>query len=262
MAPSTQDQAFYALVYLYRHVIGRPLVGIDALRAKRETAPRVPLSVPEVVTLLASLRGQTKLICQVIYGCGLRVNETMHLRVRDIDFDRRCVIVTRSKSRKGRFVPLPRAIDKPLREQIEVVRGLHSKDEAAGVNRVELPYRQAEQSPQLAGDFASYWLFCSKQLSQHPVEGWTGRYHVDADNFRRNLKNIVRKTGITKHVYPHILRHSYATHFLEAGGNIVMLRDLLGHKDVKTTQIYVHATLDTLAADMSPLDRLPGLRER
>ncbi len=257
VSPNTQNNALQSILFLYREVLHINLVNIDAIRAKRPKKLPTVLSVDEVVTLLSSLHGQPKLIGQLLYGCGLRISEAINLRVKDVDFGNRQLMIRGAKGGKDRVVPLPKAVDQPLKDQIERTRRLHEKDVVDGMNRVELPYRLASMSPTQAGSLAFYWVFCSQSRSQHPEEKWWGRWRIDSSNFGRSLGIAARKSGINKHVHPHVLRHSFATHSLNNGMNIRSLQALLGHADLRTTMIYTHAEQSGVTSEISPLDRLP-----
>jgi integron integrase len=257
VSPSTQNNALQAILFLYREVLKIDLVDIDALRAKRAKKLPVFLSVPEVSLLLDSLYGQSKLIAQLLYGCGMRIGEAVSLRVKDVDFGNRQIMILGAKGGKDRVVPLPRTTEQPLKDQIDRTRRLHEKDVADGCNRVELPYRGAQMAPSHAGSLAWYWVFCSQARSQHPEEKWWGRWRIDSSNFGRSLGIAARKAGILKHVHPHCLRHSFATHCLNAGMDIRSLQTLLGHGDLRQTMIYTHVEAAGVTSETSPLDRLP-----
>ena len=257
VSPTSQNVAFQSVLFLFREILDRSVENVNALRAKRPQRIPTVLSVREVAQLMGGLSGQAKLIGQLLYGCGLRIGETLSLRVKDVDFDNRQITLRAAKGAKDRVVGMPRAVVKPLREQIERTRRFHAQDVGNGVNRVELPYRYAGKSPQAAGSLSWYWLFCSHKTSRHPVEGWTGRYHIDPSNFGRSLRQVARRCGILKDVHPHCLRHSYATHTLNQGTDIRSLQKLLGHADVRTTMIYTHVEAAGVTSETSPLDRLP-----
>lgn len=256
VAASTQNQALSALLFLYRNVIGRDLHGIDAVRAK--TPQRVPtvLSVQEVSSLLQQLRGRDRLLGQVLYGCGLRISEGVSLRIKDLDFHQSQITIQAAKGNKSRMVPMPRSLAAELRQQVERVRALHAADVKAGCNRVPLPYAYARKSPNAAGSFSWYWLFPSHNLSRNPDEGWIGRFHIDDGNFGRSLRIAGVRARIDRRVTPHTLRHSFATHLLNTGSPLTTIQKLLGHKDLTTTQVYLHVELAGATAETSPLDRL------
>lgn len=256
VSPTTQNVALQAVLFLYREILKIELKDIDALRAKRPKRLPTVLSKEEMQTLLGNLKGTNKLIASLLYGCGMRIGEAVSLRLKDLDFGQRQIMIRGAKGAKDRVVGMPQILIQPLKRQVESVRKLHADDSSQGCNRVELPYAFSRKSPQSAGDLAWYWLFPSRVLSRHPSQGWIGRYHVDQSNFGRELKKAGRRCGILKRVYPHALRHSFATHCLNQGMNIKALMQLLGHNDIKTTQIYTHVELVGVTAETSPLDRL------
>ncbi len=259
VSPTSQNVAFQSVLFLFREVIGKQIENVDALRAK--TPKRLPtvLSVAEVSQLLANLSGQNKLIAQLLYGCGLRIGETLALRVKDIDFGNRQIFIRSGKGAKDRVVGMPRLLPNALRRQIESVERLHAEDTANGCARVELPYSFGRKSPTAAAQLNWYWLFPSHKLSRHPDEGWLGRYHVDQSNVGRSLRIAAVKAKIRKRVNPHCLRHSYATHLLNQGTDLRSVQKLLGHADVRTTMIYTHVELAGITSETSPLDRLPDI---
>lgn len=258
VSPTTQNVAFQAILFLYREILGITIENVEALRARRPQRMPTVLSPDEVVRLLAQLDGKNRMIGQLLYGCGMRIGEVVSLRVKDVDFANRQIVIRGGKGAKDRVVCLPRTLRQTLKKHIVSVQQMHKKDAANEVNRVELPYALARKSPRAAFEFYWYWVFCSQKLSRHPVEGWLGRYHVDASNFGRTMAIAAKRAGIMKRVYPHCLRHSFATHSLNQGVDIRSLQKLLGHSDVRTTMIYTHVELAGVTSEPSPLDRLPA----
>lgn len=256
ISPTSQNVALQAVLFLYRELIGRELQNIDAVRAKRPQRIPTVLSRAEVLKLMAVLTGQSLLIAKLLYGCGMRIGEALSLRVQDIDFGNRQITIRRAKGAKDRVVQLPQVICDPLQRQVEVTAKWHAADMEAGCCRAPLPYAFARKSPAAERQLGWYYLFASHQLSKCPETGRLGRWHVDESNFTRSLRIAAVKAGIKKRVTSHCLRHSYATHMLNAGVDLRSIQKLLGHNDVRTTMIYTHVDLWGPASVSSPLDSL------
>jgi integron integrase len=256
VAAGTQNQALSALLFLYRDVLGLDLPWMtEVVRAKRPRRVPTVLSRDEVVRLLAALDGRNALLARLFYGTGMRLLEGLRLRVKDVDFARNEIIVRDGKGGKDRHTVLPRLLVEPLRLEIERVRVLHASDVAAGAGRVWLPHALARKYPRAA--FAPGWqyVFPATRMSRDPRGGAWRRHHLDDAVFSRALKTACGRTGITKTVSAHTLRHSFATHMIEAGYDIRTVQELLGHKDVATTQIYTHVLNRGAGGVLSPLDR-------
>lgn len=256
VSPTTQNVALQAALFLFREVLKVDLQNIDALRARRPKRLPVVLSVQEVTKLLQQLRGRDLLIAKLLYGSGLRIGEALSLRLKDIDFDRRQITVRAAKGAKDRVVQMPRSIIDDLLHQTAEAERMHASDIRSNQCRVEVPFSYAVKCPSAPQQIGWYWLFPSYQLSKHPDEGWIGRFHIDHSNFGRTLRIAAVKCGIRKQVTPHKLRHAFATHAHESGMPLASLQKLLGHEDLRTTQIYLHASSDGATAETSPLDRL------
>lgn len=253
VSASTQNQALSAILFLYREVLQMKLTGVDAVRAKTPKNIPVVMSRSEVHSVLANLRGVYKLMGMLMYGSGLRIDECMSLRIKDIDFDRSVIHLKTAKGSKQRIVPISPVAIEPLKLQIDFVRKIHASDTTTGVARVELPGAFERKSPLAASEFRWYWVFCSQSLSKHPEHGWVGRYHMDESNIGREVKRAAKKTGITKRVTPHTFRHSFATHLLEQGEDLKTIQELMGHEDISTTQIYLHVRQNGIGSTKSPL---------
>jgi integron integrase len=193
-------------------------------------------------------------MAQLLYGSGLRLMECVRLRVQDVDFEYRTITVRDGKGEKDRIVPLPETVIPELRRQIERVRLLHQGDLAAGFGEVYLPYALAEKYPNAAREFIWQYLFPAPRRSVDPRSGKERRHHMDPSSLQRAVKQAAQKAGIPKRVTPHTLRHSFATHLLQAGYDIRTVQELLGHKDVRTTMIYTHVLQRGGLAVRSPLD--------
>ncbi|MBI3939031.1 MAG: integron integrase [Betaproteobacteria bacterium] len=256
VAAATQNQALSALLFLYREGLGRELPWLDGLvRAKRPARLPVVLTREEVGRLLGALEGTRWLMASLLYGAGLRLVECLRLRVKDIDFGYRQVLVRDGKGQKDRVTMLPGKLAEPLRRHLERVRRLHQRDLLGGYGEVHLPYALARKYPRAGADWAWQYVFPSKNRSADPEDGVIRRHHLDESVLQRAVKEAVRAAGIAKHVSCHTLRHAFATHLLEAGYDIRTVQELLGHADVSTTMIYTHVLNKGGRGVRSPLDR-------
>lgn len=241
VSASTQNQAFNALVFLYRTVLERPLGDVaGVVRAKTPRRLPVVLTQKEVRRLLANLDGTHWLAACLLYGSGLRLLEALRLRIKDINFDHRAIIVREGKGKKDRVVTLADELMIPLRRHIEQVRSVHEKDLREGYGDVFLPYALWRKYPNAGKSWAWQYVFPASKRSIDPRSGITRRHHWDESCLQKAIKIAVRKAGIEKPASCHTLRHSFATHLLERGMDIRTIQEQLGHKDVRTTQIYTH----------------------
>ncbi len=256
VAASTQNQAFNALLFLFRDVLNREFPFLDAERAKRPERMPVVLSQSEVSSILRQLRGVTLLFGQLLYGGGLRHYEGLRLRVKDVDLQRRQLVIRDAKGAKDRVTLLPESVMAPLRLQIESVGQLHQQDLAEGYGSVWLPYAMKVKAPNAAKELAWQWVFPASKLSADPHDGAVHRHHMHESVFQNALTRAVKAAGISKRVTPHTFRHSFATHLLESGSDIRTVQELLGHADVSTTMIYTHVLQQGPLGVRSPLDRL------
>ena len=219
---------------------------------------RIPvvLTVQEVQTLLSHMAGTEALLAALLYGSGLRLREALGLRVKDVDFDRHAIIVRSGKGDKDRVVMLPRALVPRLRAQLIQVRAVWGQDRATGRGGVYLPHALERKYPRAGESWAWFWVFPSAKLSVDPQTGVERRHHLFEERLNRQLKKAVVQAGIAKHVSVHTLRHSFATHLLQAGTDIRTVQELLGHSDVSTTMIYTHVLKVAAGGTSSPLDAL------
>jgi integron integrase len=256
VASATQNQALAAVLFLYREVLGRPLGWLEDVEwAKRPTRVPSVLTVSEVQRLLSRLDGTKWLMASLLYGGGLRLRECLKLRVKDVDFEYRQIVVRDGKGAKDRVTVLPAAVVEPLQTHLSRVKLLHENDVAAGYGDVELPDALARKYPRASYEWSWKFVFPSHRLSKDPRTGVVRRHHVYENYVIRGVKEAVRAAGIAKHVSCHTLRHSFATHLLESGYDIRTVQELLGHSDVSTTMIYTHVLNKGGRGVKSPLDR-------
>jgi len=256
VAAGTQNQALSALLFLYREVLGVELPWMDNVtRAKRPRRVPTVLSREEIVRLFAAMDGRTALLARLLYGTGLRLMEGLRLRVKDVDFARNEIVVRDGKGGKDRRTVLPRSLVDALRVEVERARVLHAQDLALGAGATWLPHALARKYTRANREFGWQFVFPARQLSRDPCSSVLRRHHLDDAVFSRALKSATTRAGIVKPVSAHTLRHSFATHMIEAGYDIRTVQELLGHKDVTTTQIYTHVLNRGAGGVLSPLDR-------
>jgi integron integrase len=254
-----------ALLFLYQKVLRQPVPWIEEIgRPRSQRRLPVVLSMAEVQQLLAALdelpaspqQAPYGVVARLLYGTGMRLLEGLRLRVKDIDFDRRAVIVREAKGFKDRVVMLPAALESPLREQLERAKAVWQADRASGVAGVHLPQALARKYPRAADSWTWHWVFPHSQLTDDPRTGLRRRHHLLEGNFQRAFKAALQATAIAKPASPHTLRHSFATHLLQSGYDIRTVQELLGHTDVSTTMIYTHVLRLGGGAVRSPLDSM------
>jgi integron integrase len=260
VAAATQNQALSALLFLYKQVLGQELPWLDGIaHAKRPVRLPVVLTSAEVLRLLGALEGVPWLMCALLYGAGLRQIECLSLRVKDVDFAYRQILVRDGKGAKDRVTMLPDNLVEPLRAQLGRVRVLHRRDLAEGHGEVWLPHALARKYRRAGFAWAWQFVFPSGNRSADPESGAIRRHHVHPDTLGRIVKRAAATARIVKPVSCHTLRHSFATHLLEAGYDIRTVQELLGHADVSTTMIYTHVLNKGGRGVASPLDRLSSL---
>lgn len=256
VASSTQNQALSALLFLYREVLGIDLPWMEqVVRAKRPQRVPSVLAREEVQRLLVHLDGQPWLLASLLYGTGMRLMECLRLRVKDVDFARNEITVRNGKGGKDRHTVLPATLVESLQREVERVRVLHEEDLREGFGDVWLPYALSRKYPNAGRMLGWQYVFPSMRRSRDPLDGRTRRQHVDDGVLSRALKSACKRAQIVKPVSAHTLRHSFATHMLEAGYDIRTVQELLGHKDLATTQIYTHVLNRGAGGVFSPLDR-------
>lgn len=258
VAASTQNQALHALLFLYKEVLDKPLPDIASIRAKKPKRLPVVLTRDEVQAVLRQLSGVPLLIVQLLYGGGLRVNECLRLRVKDVDFGQMLLIIRDAKGHKDRTTTLPETVVDELKAHLADVKTQHHRDLQNGYGRVDLPYALARKYPNANSEWGWQYVFPSHTLSRKPQadDELLYRHHLHASSVQKAVKQAVEKAGIAKHVTPHTFRHSFATHLLESGYDIRTIQELLGHNDVKTTMIYTHVANRGVLGVRSPLDEL------
>lgn len=257
VSASTQTQALSALLFLYRYVIGHEVGELQGLiRAKQPRRLPVVLARDEVRSLLAEMRGDTWLMASVMYGAGLRLNECLQLRVQDVDFGQGEILVRDGKGGKDRVTMLPESLVQPLQQQLRRTRAVHERDLADGWGRVVLPSALDRKYPNAPAAWEWQWVFPQERRWRDPKTGEQGRHHVHESIIQRAVKEAARRAGIAKRVGCHTLRHSFATHLLEAGYDIRTIQELLGHKSLNTTMIYTHVLNRGGHGVRSPIDRL------
>jgi integron integrase len=259
VSSSTQNQAFNALLFLFRDVLKKELGDLSkTVRAKRGQKLPVVLSQEEVQSMFKHVKGLNLLILQLLYGSGLRLLELARLRVKDLDFSQNLIFVRGSKGDKDRTTILPQMVKDILKGHMDEVKLLHDKDLAGGYGEVYLPDALERKYPSAAKEWGWQYVFPSSKLSVDPRSGKIRRHHITEKTIQNAMKEAMKKAGIVKHASVHTLRHCFATHLLMNGVNIREIQNLLGHKHVETTMIYTHVVRDMVNVPQSPLDSLYG----
>lgn len=256
VSASTQNQAKAAVLFLYKEVLQIDLPWLGEVTAA-QVSKRLPvvLTPREVRALLDQLNGAMWLIASLLYGTGMRVMEGLRLRVKDIEFERREIIIREGEGDKDRITMLPENLIPPLRDQLEKARQLHNRDLAAGLGEVCLPNALAVKYPKAGVSWGWQYVFPSSVLTTDPGTGLQRRHHIYEQSVQRAVKDAARRAGLDKPCTPHVLRHSFATHLLQAGYDIRTVQELLGHRDVATTMVYTHVLNRGGRGVLSPLDR-------
>lgn len=255
VSASTQNQALGAILFLYRQVLETKLPWLDNIvRARPSEHLPVVLTRREVQALLSHVEPDIHLIAQLLYGSGLRLMEALRLRIKDVDFEYRQVVVRDGKGRKDRVTVLPEAIDAALQTHLRSVRKQHAWAMQQGFGGVALPGALAAKYPGATTEWGWQYVFPAARSSRDPRSGVLRRHHVHERSVQRAIRAAARGAGLTKPVGPHTLRHCFATHLLERGYDIRTVQELLGHSDVRTTQIYTHVMRKGAGAVKSPLD--------
>jgi integron integrase len=257
VSASTQNQAKSALLFLYKEVLEADLAWLSNV-----TQAKVPKRLPVVLTreetqaVLVRLDGSVGLIAGLLYGGGLRLMECLRLRVKDVDFARKEIVVREGKGFKDRVTMLPDVLVAPLKQHLERVRALHREDLSKGYGAVYMPYALDKKYPNAGKEWGWQYVFPARSLSVDPHSNVVRRHHADEKSVQRAMKKAVADAGIVKLATPHTLRHSFATHLLQSGYDIRTVQELLGHSDVSTTMIYTHVLNKGGRGVASPLDTL------
>lgn len=257
VAGATQSQALNALVFFFAKVLEKPLGQIGPF--KRPKRPRyIPtvLSPLEVKQLLSYTEGTTGLMLRLMYGTGMRVMECVRLRILDLDFSYKQIVIRGSKGKKDRVVPMPESLITPLQTQMWAVEDIHKRDLQAGLGSVFMPDALSRKYPNADKEFRWQFLFSASRVAQNPRTGLLHRHHIHQTVVQKSIRKAARQAGIIKRVTSHTLRHSFATHLLESGSDIRTVQQLLGHADVSTTMIYTHVTGKGGLGVVSPMDRI------
>jgi integron integrase len=253
LSPQTQNQALSAILFLYK-VLDVQVGDVSLVRAKKETHLPTVLTEDEVARLMQELSGVYRIMAEIMYGGGLRLMEVLRLRVKDVDLEHCAVTLRDTKSNRDRVTLLPSSVVPALKLHLAKVQAQHQEDLANGYGEVELPYALANKYPRASYEWAWQYVFPAGQFSTDPRSGHVRRHHIFETSLQRAIKEAAKKAKINKHVTPHVLRHAFATHLVRAGVDIRTVQELMGHQDLETTMIYVHAMEKSTV--QSPLDRL------
>ena len=262
VAASTQNQAFNAILFLYNQVLKLDVFDkIDALRAKPPERLPVVLSVQEVIAVIDAISGVQQLMVKILYGAGLRGIECVRLRIKDIEFHRNEIVVRRGKGQKDRITMLPGDVNEELKGHFRYVKKLHECDLSKGFGSVYMPFALSKKYPNADKEWGWQYVFPSSTLSVDPRSGVKRRHHFHLNSLNRAIKKATQIAGVHKQVSTHVFRHSFATHLLGDGYDIRTIQELLGHRDIRTTQIYTHVLNKGGNGVRSPLDKYRGLRK-
>lgn len=254
VSASTQNQALHSILFLYREVLLIELPRIGLLSAKKQARLPEVFTREEVQKILSQMEGKKWLMASLLYGTGMRLNELLRLRVKDIDFQQNQITVRQGKGDKDRMTMLPLSLKEPLREHLKSVKQAHEVDLLEGFGNVELPFALNRKYPQADKEWKWQYVFPAPKRSIDPRSKIERRHHLDPSVLQKPLKEALRKSGVAKHGSCHTFRHSFATHLLEAGYDIRTVQELLGHEDVSTTMIYTHVLNRGGLGVRSPLD--------
>lgn len=257
VSAKTQNQALYAVAFLYRQVL-KINVDVRSLRVREPDRIPVVLNKADTKRVLDCVHGDPyHLITQLLYGSGLRLSEAQMLRIKDVDFEKYILFIRGAKGDKDRTVPLPRFLEKPLRDQMEIARCLYEIDIQRGMPGVFVPNALDRKYPNIGTEWGWFWVFPAENYSTDPETKIYRRHHVYESGIQRAVHAARKESKVAAHVTPHTFRHCFATHLLMDGYSIRVVQELLGHKDVKTTMIYTHCMLPAGEAGIvSPLDKM------
>jgi integron integrase len=254
---STQNQALAAILFLYRAVLGREIEGLDdRVRARRPLSLPIVFAREEVRAVLAQLPEMHRLVATLLYGGGLRLLEALRLRIKDVDFARRQLLIREPKGGRDRVAPLPRVAETPLHRHLERVARLHRDDLASGICGPPLPGGLERKYPNAPREWAWQWVFPATRVGRDPATGRRFRHHLHESAVQRSVKQALAAAGISKRASCHTFRHSFATHLLEDGSDVRTVQELLGHRELRTTMIYTHVLQHGPLGVRSPADKL------
>lgn len=257
VSASTQNQALAAILFYFRFVKCEPSINLTGVvHAKKSTHIPVVFSRQEVVRIINKVEDNKKLCVKLLYGTGMRLNEVLNLRILDIDFENKEIIIRQGKGDKDRRVMIPETLGEELKSQIDTVKKIHEKDLEEGFGAVSLPYNLAKKYPSDSKEFKWQFLFPQKKRWKNAKTGEEGRWHIDESLLQKAVKQAILEAGINKNASCHTFRHSFATHLLENGYDIRTIQELLGHADVSTTMIYTHVLNRGASGVVSPLDKI------
>lgn len=256
VSAATQNQALCAIIFLYRYIIKKDIQGLNYSFTKREQSIPTVLSHEEATSILTKMEGVHRLIASILYGSGLRINEALSLRVKDINFADGTLFVFRGKGKKDRYSILPKSLTQAISNQIDKVKSIHNKDLNEGYGFTSLPPALMRKYGNAIKDLSWQYLFPSTTRCIHPYDGYICRHHIHETAFRKQLRKAVVSADIGKRVKAHTFRHSFATELLRSGTDIRTVQELLGHTDLKTTEIYTHVVGSRFNQTVSPVDRL------
>lgn len=259
VSASTQNQALHAILFLYREVLEIEMGFVNALRAKEGKRLPVVLNLEETAKVLHSFEGEPfQLMAQLLYGAGLRLMECQQLRIQDIDFGMGTIMVRAGKGNKDRTVPLPKTLIKPLMDQMAIARKFWEIDQQRGMPGVYVPDALSVKYPNIGTEWGWFWVFPAANYSMDPVSRIRRRHHQHESELQRAVRAAGIKAGVTKRVSPHTFRHCFATHLLWQGYDIRTVQDLMGHRSIKTTMVYLHILHPGgWKGVQSPLDNMP-----
>ncbi len=256
-APSTQNQALSALLFLYNNVLEQPLTDVDAIRAKKPKRVPIIMSKAEIKTVINNIDNiDHQLIAKLLYAGGLRLGEVLRLRVLNLDFEYERMLIFQAKGAKDRYTLFPKSLHQPINIHLTRVQQIHQNDLKNGQGQVLLPHALANKYPHAATDWKWQYVFPSPRRSTDPRSGLIRRRHIFEDTIRKAISVAVKKVGLTKRITPHTFRHSFATHLLEDGYDLEIISQLLGHEDINTTRIYLHVATISAINIRSPIDTL------
>jgi len=257
VSAATQKQAFNALLFLYRNILAREIIGLESvIPSRRPRRLPVVLTKEELRQVFHHLSGTNRLIAAVIYGGGLRLEECLCLRVKDVDFARNCLVIRAGKGDKDRETVLPERVADELKRHLVRVHALHDRDRRRALAGVWIPGALARKYTGAGKEWSWFWVFPSSKLSIEPDSGIVRWYHLYPSTLQKAFHQAVARAGLTKRATVHTLRHSFATHLVEKGYDIRTIQELLGHADVSTTMIYTHVATKNKLGVTSPLDSL------